>query len=84
MRSIDSIFSDRTCYKFLDKPVSKEILVKIYDLMKMGATSANACPLRIVFVSSSLEKEKLYVKQLRKLTLLRLNLHQLLLYLLMT
>ncbi len=59
MRNIDSIFGDRTCSKFLDKPVSKEMLVKIYDLMKMGPTSANACPLRIVFVQNSLEKEKL-------------------------
>ena len=59
MRNIDSIFGDRTCSKFLDKQVSKEMLVKIYDLMKMGPTSANACPLRIVFVQNSLEKEKL-------------------------
>ena len=59
MRNIEEIFADRTCMKFLDKPVSKDMLVKIYDLMKMGSTSANACPLRIIFVQSNLEKEKL-------------------------
>ena len=59
MRTIDSIFSDRTCSKFSDKQVSRELLIKIYDLMKLGPTSANGCPLRIVFVQSDLEKEKL-------------------------
>lgn len=59
MRTIDNIFNDRTCSKFLDKPVSQEMLVKIYDLMKMGPTSANGCPLRIFFVQSTSEKEKL-------------------------
>ncbi len=59
MRNIEEIFADRTCMKFLDKPVSSDMLVKIYDLMKMGSTSGNACPLRIVFVQSDLEKEKL-------------------------
>jgi nitroreductase len=59
MRTIESVFSDRTCNKFLDKKVSKELLIQIYDLVKLGPTSANACPLRIVFVQSNLEKEKL-------------------------
>lgn len=59
MRTIESVFSDRTCSKFLDKKVSKELLIQIYDLVKLGPTSGNACPLRIVFVQSNLEKEKL-------------------------
>ncbi len=59
MRDIDSIFNNRTCYKFLDKPITKELLIKIYDLMKLGPTSGNSCPLRIVFVQSKAEKEKL-------------------------
>ncbi len=59
MRTIESVFSDRTCSKFLDKKVSKELLIQIYDFVKLGPTSANACPLRIVFVQSNLEKEKL-------------------------
>jgi len=59
MRSIDDIFYDRTCYKFQDKPIDKDLLKKIYDLMKLGPTSANSCPLRIVFVQSPKVKEKL-------------------------
>jgi 3-hydroxypropanoate dehydrogenase len=59
MRTIESIFNDRTCYKFLNKPVSQELLTQIYDLMKLGPTSGNSCPLRIVFVQSEAEKEKL-------------------------
>ena len=59
MRTIDSIFGERTCYKFLNKPVSKDLLIKIYDLMKLGPTSSNCCPLRIIFVESKLEKNKL-------------------------
>ncbi len=59
MRTIESVFSDRTCSKFSDKQVSKELLMQIYDLVKLGPTSANACPLRVVFVQSNLEKEKL-------------------------
>jgi 3-hydroxypropanoate dehydrogenase len=60
MRKIDAIFQDRTCYKFLDKKVDKSLLKEIYDLMKLGPTSANICPLRIKFVISTAEKEKLY------------------------
>jgi len=59
MRTIEDIFHDRTCSKFLDKPVDKELLRKIYDLMKLGPTSANSCPLRIVFVQTPEAKEKL-------------------------
>ena len=59
MRDIEEIFNDRTCYKFLSKPVPEELLMKIYDLMKLGPASGNACPLRIVFVQSEEEKDKL-------------------------
>lgn len=33
--------------------------MRIYNLMKLGPTSANGCPLRIIFVQSAAEKEKL-------------------------
>ena len=59
MKTINEIFLERTYYKFLDKPVDKSLLVKIYDLMKLGPTSGNSCPLRIIFVQSQKEKEKL-------------------------
>lgn len=60
MRNIKEVFSDRTCYKFLDKPVDRALLEEIYNMAKLGPTSANCCPLRIVFVQSSAEKDKLY------------------------
>lgn len=59
-RSIKEVFDDRTCYKFLNKPIAKHLLKEIYDLMKLGPTSANTCPLRILFVESTQEKELLY------------------------
>lgn len=40
-------------------PVADDILKRIYNLMKFGPTSANCCPLRIVFVKSQEAKEKL-------------------------
>ena len=42
-----------------DKPVGDEQLRQVYDLMKMGPTSANSCPARIVFVRSAEAKERL-------------------------
>ena len=51
--------NERTCYHYAEKGVERELLREIYDLMKMGPTSANCSPLRIVFVESSAEKAKL-------------------------
>ncbi len=42
-----------------NKPVNDQQLQQIYDLMKMGPTSANSCPARMVFVRSAQAKEKL-------------------------
>ncbi|MCC8483982.1 MAG: nitroreductase family protein [Rickettsia endosymbiont of Labidopullus appendiculatus] len=58
IRNVKEVFSDRTCYKFLDKPVDKILLKEIYNIAKLGPTSANCCPLRIVFVQSSVGKDK--------------------------
>src|SRR5262245_47868480 len=49
----------RTHNAWLDKPVDDRLLQQVYDLAKMGPTSANMCPLRIVFVKSKDGKEKL-------------------------
>ena len=59
MRTVENVFSDRTCYKFADKEVSTELLQVIYDIMKLGPTSGNSCPLRIVFVKTKEQKLKL-------------------------
>jgi 3-hydroxypropanoate dehydrogenase len=49
----------RTHNAWQDKPVSDVLLHAIYDLAKMGPTSANCSPLRVVFVKSREAKEKL-------------------------
>jgi 3-hydroxypropanoate dehydrogenase len=58
--SLDLIFREaRTHNGWLDQPVDDAILQKVYNLAKMGPTSANMCPMRIVFVRSPEAKEKL-------------------------
>jgi 3-hydroxypropanoate dehydrogenase len=57
--TIKKIFDQRTCYDFSDKLVSDELLQEIYDITKLGATSANGSPLRIIFVKSDESKAKL-------------------------
>src|SRR6202051_439786 len=58
--SLDLIFRKaRTHSAWLDKPVDDALLARVYDLAKMGPTSANMCPMRIVFVKSKAAKEKL-------------------------
>ena len=49
----------RTYSAWLDRPVEDALLRQAYDLAKMGPTSANMCPLRIVFVKSREAKERL-------------------------
>jgi 3-hydroxypropanoate dehydrogenase len=58
--SLDLIFRKaRTHNVWLDKPIEDALLSRVYDLAKMGPTSANMCPMRIVFVKSKAAKEKL-------------------------
>ena len=57
---LDVIFRHaRTHSVWLDKPVDDALLKQVYDLAKMGPTSANMCPMRIVFVKSPAAKERL-------------------------
>ena len=57
---LDLIFRQaRTHNVWLDKPVEDALLAQVYDLAKMGPTSANMCPMRITFVKSREAKEKL-------------------------
>jgi 3-hydroxypropanoate dehydrogenase len=58
--ALDTIFrSARTQNKWLDQPVSTALLMAVYDLMRIGPTSANCSPARIIFAVSSEAKEKL-------------------------
>ena len=53
----DAVYRARTHNGWLDKPVSDAQLQAVWDLMKMGPTSANCSPARIVFVRSAEGKE---------------------------
>ena len=49
----------RTFNAWQDKTVTVETLEQIYQIMKMGPTSANCCPARLVFLMSKEAKERL-------------------------
>jgi 3-hydroxypropanoate dehydrogenase len=58
--SLAQLFTEaRTHNGFLDKPVPEELLVKAVDLAKMGPTSVNQSPLRVLFLRSPAAKERL-------------------------
>lgn len=58
--ALDQLFrTARTYNGYLDKPVSADQLEAIWELMKMGPTSANCLPARIVWCVSDESKEKL-------------------------
>jgi len=58
--ALGQIFNDARTYNgWLDKDVSEDQLRHIWDLAKMGPTSANMQPIRIVWVRSQKEKDKL-------------------------
>jgi 3-hydroxypropanoate dehydrogenase len=57
---LDLIFRQaRTHSVWLNKPVEDALLKQVYDLARLGPTSANMCPMRIVFVKSREAKERL-------------------------
>lgn len=62
--ALDQLFRTARTYRrsadaWLDKPVSDDLLRQAYDLAKLGPTSANCQPLRVVFVRSAEAKQKL-------------------------
>jgi 3-hydroxypropanoate dehydrogenase len=58
--ALSILFHDaRTHSAWQDRPVSEDVLRAAWDLAKMGPTSANCSPARIVFVVSREAKEKL-------------------------
>lgn len=58
--ALDQLFrSARTYNGYHDRPVSHEQLHAIWDLMKMGPTSANMLPARIVWCTSDAAKQRL-------------------------
>ena len=58
--ALAQLFNDARTYNgWHDKPVNREQIERIYDLMKMAPTSANMQPGRFVWVQSDDEKKKL-------------------------
>jgi 3-hydroxypropanoate dehydrogenase len=58
--ALDTLFRDaRTHYHWQNRPIALDTLRAAWDLAKMGPTSANCMPARIVFVISQEAKEKL-------------------------
>ena len=57
---LDLLFHEARSHNgWQDKPVSDETLREVYDLTRMGATSLNSCPARIVFVRTAEGKQKI-------------------------
>ncbi len=57
---VDQLFHKaRTHNGWLDRPVSKAQLQELYDLARMGPTSANASPARFVFLTTPRAKARL-------------------------
>src|SRR5471032_2532251 len=58
--TLDLIFRNaRTHTAWQSQPVDDALLRSAYELAKLGPTSANMCPMRVVFVKSKAAKEKL-------------------------
>jgi 3-hydroxypropanoate dehydrogenase len=59
-RALDVVFREgRTHNDWLDRPVEVETLRRAWELVRMGPTSANCMPLRVVFVRSAAAKVRL-------------------------
>ncbi|HTN87666.1 MAG TPA: malonic semialdehyde reductase [Sorangium sp.] len=58
--ALDQLFLQaRTHNGWLDRPVPDAVLHELFDLVRMGPTSANSSPARFVFVKSAAAKERL-------------------------
>ena len=59
-KALEQLFYEaRTFSAWLNMPVSDDLLKQAWDLARMGPTSANSSPVRIVFVRSEAAKERL-------------------------
>ncbi len=57
---LDLIFGNaRSQNGWLDRPVDEALLRRLYDLMRLGPTSLNCSPARIVFAASAEARERL-------------------------
>jgi len=59
-RALDALLlTARTHYKWLDRPVSDDELRRLFSILRMGPTSANASPARFLFLRTPEAKERL-------------------------
>ena len=55
----DPLFTEgRTHRFFTDKPVEDKLLRELYEIAKTAPSASNLCPMRITFVTSDVEKQK--------------------------
>jgi 3-hydroxypropanoate dehydrogenase len=58
--ALDQLFrSARTRNGWTDRPVSEDQIRELYDLLKLGPTSANSCPARFIWVRTAVGKARL-------------------------
>src|SRR5664280_261718 len=58
--ALDQLFREaRTYNSFTDEPVTDDQLRQLFDLLKMGPTSANTSPARFLFLRTPSSKERL-------------------------
>lgn len=56
---LKQVFEDgRTHRAFIDQPVQDSALFRLYDIVKLGPSASNLCPMRITFVKSAAQKQK--------------------------
>ena len=59
-RVLDQLFRQARSHNgWQARPVSDELLLELYDLVKMGPTSLNCCPARFIFIRTQANKERL-------------------------
>jgi 3-hydroxypropanoate dehydrogenase len=59
-RALDTLFRQARSYnRWSPEPVPEKTLHTLYDLLKLGPTSANCCPARFVFVASAASRATL-------------------------
>jgi 3-hydroxypropanoate dehydrogenase len=58
--ALDQLFrTARTRNGWTDRPLPETLVRELYDLMRMGPTSANCCPARFVWVRSAESRQRL-------------------------
>jgi 3-hydroxypropanoate dehydrogenase len=58
--ALETLFrAARTHYKWTDEPVSDAVLRELYELLRLGPTSANSSPGRFLFLRTRQAKERL-------------------------